>query len=373
MSDDKLERKLASYFDGQKATVKQVFIGRGGTSLDEICRAMIDIGMILEEDLDQGIYVARVTGGRRKPYGPIIAATPRKGGVDVAAIVVRGKKEPAVEAMGMFEDALNGNPPKPKPKRFGLKLLLLLVLISVVLAACTYYCFFPQFVIPAQAATAEYNSAVKEFNAVVPRYNSVASGVAVDNVRGLVPQAKELKTQGMDYVSVCRSVIGGNRADKIEKDASTVRGMAKELSSEISVLEAINNPNEEWVISKLERVEGIEQINAVTNENDPNKMLGAEGGYSSCTYFTTGLLGQDVVKGATPVEKGVDGGGAVEVYPTLADAKARCEYLAGFDDSVLYSGSYALIGTMVVRTSCLLADEAQYALTNGIVASMMQS
>ncbi len=149
--------------------------------------------------------------------------------------------------------------------------------------------------------------------------------------------------------------------------------MRKKLEKEIPVLRAINNPTEDWVASKLERINEVDRIKAVTADNDPNGMLEKEGGYTSCTYFTTGLLGKDVVKGYTPVQKGVDGGGAIEVYPTLEDARKRCEYLSEFDETILYSGSYALVGTMVIRTSCLLDDTFQYILTESIVTSMVEN
>jgi hypothetical protein len=371
MKNDRLEQKLTAFFDGEKATVTQMRIERGATMLDQIRDAMLDIGTILEEDLDRGIYVTRVTGGYRSAYGPIIAATPSDDGVDVGGIVVRGKKKPVLEAMAAFEDALNGNPPKPRRRHFGLKLFLLLTMVAISAIAFTCNYLFPRFIIPAQAATVEYNDAVEEFNSIVPRYNRAAAGVDVGNLRGFVQEAQGLSIQGTDYVSICKAIIGGNRAEKIRGDTDMIREMAKKLEDEIPVLDAIRNPSEEWVKLKLKEVDGIDLTQAVTLSNDPNGMLGKEGGYTSCTYFTTGYLGKDVVKGATPVQKGVDGGGAIEVYQTLEDARARCEYLSGFDGTVLYSGSYALVGTMVIRTSCLLDDDAQYVLTGDIVNVMI--
>lgn len=63
------------------------------------------------------------------------------------------------------------------------------------------------------------------------------------------------------------------------------------------------------------------------------------------------------------VAKGTDAGGAVEVFSSVEDAEARCEYLAGFDNTLLCSGSYAIIGTMVIRTSYRLDGESQPDLT----------
>lgn len=372
MENIQLEQKLEHFFDGEKkVAVTHEFLERESTTLDQIRDAMLDVGVLLEEDLEQGIYVARVTGGRRKNYGPIIAATPSTEGVDVAGIVIHGKTKLTHEAMQAFGDALEGKPPKQKRRHTGLKFFFFLMLIVGSLAAFSYYYFLPNLVIPAQAATARYNEAVSEYNAVVPRYNEAVDGLSVENLRGFMQEAQELSEQGTGWLSVSKSVIGGNRAEKIDADAATIRAMATEVAEEILILEELRDPTEEWVAKKLTGVDGVDQVVAVTAANDPNGLLGKDGGYSSCTYFTTGLLGKDVVKGNSPVQKGVDGGGAVEVYPTLEDAQARCEYLAEFDDTILYSGSYALVGTMVIRTSCLLDDNAQYALTNNIVNSMI--
>lgn len=45
----------------------------------------------------------------------------------------------------------------------------------------------------------------------------------------------------------------------------------------------------------------------------------------------------------------------------------RCEYLKQFDDTMLYTGFYSIVGTMVVRTSYVLTDEQQYTLNDYIV------
>lgn len=371
MDRDNLVKKAEEYYDGQKASVLEQTIVRESTSLDQIRDALLDVGRILEEDLEEGCYVARVTTGRGGSHGPIIATSPCDEGVQVAGVVVRGAKKPVLEAFDLFRSALDGNPPKRKRRHMGLRLFFLSVLIIAFLVALSKYYLLPHIVMPAQAATVEYNEAVEAFNSIVPEYNAAAEGVAVDNLRGFVQEAQTLSPQGTDYLSVCKAIVGGNNADKITSDTSVVRDMASELENDVSVLCAIRNPSKEWVAEKLDDVDGIGKTEAVTAYNDPNGMLDKEGGYTSCTYFTTGLLDDAAVEGSNPVRKGVDGGGAVEVFSTLEDAQARCEYLSGFDGTLLYSGSYAIVGTMVIRTSCLLDDDAQYALTNDIVTSMI--
>ena len=100
------------------------------------------------------------------------------------------------------------------------------------------------------------------------------------------------------------------------------------------------------------------------------RILGKEGSYISCVYFTITKINSNEVPGDTIVEKGTDAGGAVEIYATLREAEERCEYLAGFDGTVLYSGSNAIVGTMAIRTSYILTNEEQFELTNSITEAM---
>lgn len=55
---------------------------------------------------------------------------------------------------------------------------------------------------------------------------------------------------------------------------------------------------------------------------------------------------------------------------TLAQTQAPCDYLGSFDETILYTGSYAMVGTMVVRTSYLLTGGVQYALTDEIIHAL---
>ena len=62
----------------------------------------------------------------------------------------------------------------------------------------------------------------------------------------------------------------------------------------------------------------------------------------------------------------------IDVYKrqTLQSALNRCDYLSQFDGTLLYSGSYAIIGTCVIRTSYKLNDQEQVDLTNDIVKAL---
>jgi hypothetical protein len=146
--------------------------------------------------------------------------------------------------------------------------------------------------------------------------------------------------------------------------------MTIEVKSAVTLLKQITAPTSDWVIEKLGTVEKITGTQAVTEELDPDDLLGKEGGFSACVYFTVSDINPEETVGDSIVAKGTDSGGAVEVYPTVKDAEARCEYLSGFDGTVLYSGSYAIVGTTVIRTSYKLTNEQQMELTNAITVAL---
>lgn len=120
------------------------------------------------------------------------------------------------------------------------------------------------------------------------------------------------------------------------------------FNNSVKQYELVNNPAESYVIKCLEKVEHVIGISAVTEDNDPNGHLGKAGGYTATVYFTCDWVNQANVIGNTIIDKGTDGGGAIEVYANVEDAESRDSYLAGFDGGVLASGSHTVVGTCVV-------------------------
>jgi hypothetical protein len=94
-------------------------------------------------------------------------------------------------------------------------------------------------------------------------------------------------------------------------------------------------PSESYVIESLNKVPGIIEIDAATEDNDPNGQLNKAGGYISNVYFSYVFVNQSEVIGDSLIDKGTDAGGSIEVYSTVKDAEKRNEYLAYFDGGVL--------------------------------------
>ena len=217
--------------------------------------------------------------------------------------------------------------------------------------------------------TEDYNEAVKEFNKYVEEYNEVVKLTSVDNI-GFPKNLEMLAIVSENKDDIALVVQGDNTEEKIIADTETVLDMTEQVKDAITITKQITAPTEEWVIERLGAIKEISGTQAVTDEQNPDGLLGKEGGYTACIYFITPAAIPGEVPGDSIVEKGTDAGGSVEIYATLEDAEARVEYLAGFDGSVLYSGSYGIVGTMVISTSYKLSNEHQVQMTNLITTEL---
>ena len=132
----------------------------------------------------------------------------------------------------------------------------------------------------------------------------------------------------------------------------------------------VDNPTQEYVIECLEKVPGILEIEAVTEDTDPMKNLNKPGWYTAHIYFSYQFVNQEDVYGDDLIDKGTDAGGSVEVYKTKEDANKRNEYLSTFDGGVLSSGSHTVVGTCVVRTSDELTASQQKLLESNIIFAL---
>jgi len=217
-------------------------------------------------------------------------------------------------------------------------------------------------------ATKAYNSAVKEYNTQVEAYNEAAALTCLDNIAELPESFEKLSIESETFEDNAKVVQGANSKEIIQADTQTIRDMTKQIEQATVLVKQVTAPSGDWVYERLANVDDITGRQQVTESMNPDGLLGKEGGYSSCVYFAVLGVNQNEVPGNSIVEKGTDAGGAIEVYPSLADAEQRVEYLSGFDGTVLYSGSYAIVGTMVIRTSYKLTDEQQFELTNKITS-----
>lgn len=166
--------------------------------------------------------------------------------------------------------------------------------------------------------------------------------------------AKTEKLNGVDYTTNIKAL----------QDAE------KTVNDSIEQMKLVTNSTEAFVIERLQAVEGIGDISAVTEDNNPNVQLGKDEGYTAAVYFTSPLIDQSLIYGDSVIEKGIDAGGAVEVYSTVENVNKRNDYLANFDGGILSSGSHTVVGTVLVRTSDGLTASQQDQLEATIIESL---
>lgn len=133
----------------------------------------------------------------------------------------------------------------------------------------------------------------------------------------------------------------------------------------------VTNPSEAYIIERLKTVDLVNDISAVTEDNDPNGQLNKQGGYTAQVFFSSPYANKENVYGDTLVEQGTDAGGSIEVYKTKEEATNRETYLAAFDGSVLASGSHKVVGTCVVRTSDEMTASHQKELEDKLVRALI--
>ena len=142
----------------------------------------------------------------------------------------------------------------------------------------------------------------------------------------------------------------------------------------IQSLKQVTMPSEDFIKERLQSIETITAMEAVTEDHDPNGMLNKQGGYTCCVYFTDTQVdrsqlyiedGKDNV-----IDVGTSGGGAIEVFKTAEEAETRSEYLGSFDGTGYASGSHYVVGTCLIRTSNELTGTQQLELTDKITEAL---
>ena len=211
-----------------------------------------------------------------------------------------------------------------------------------------------------------YDNAVDYYNELVKEYNDSITKASVDYILDF-PQKIDFL-----YAANLETLSDSDLSKTVLDNVLHINSKCDEISAYYMVIHQITAPEDKWIIERLKKIDMITEIDSVSYIKDPGGLLGKEGGYIGCVYFAVDSIDQSVYGKKTIVAKGTDAGGSVEVYASLEDVKKRCEYLSQFDDTLLYSGSYVIVGTVVIRTSYRLSDQEQIDLTNLIVESLTE-
>ena len=360
-----LTEKISKYCEVNKENIFNKDVVIEGITFLKLRDKLYLIGEILEESINENIYVVSVSINSNFAIIAIKLVDQKLYMVGYAeeGLIKQNTCEKAFDRIINYKKMANGR----SKLYLSIAVILSILIIVIIFFLNDNIQYKKSLISETTLSTRGYNEVINEFNHEASLYNNAVSQISVDNIENLPNNIGELKKESEIEIDIIKALDEGNTSEKIKDDTDTIKEMISTLRKKNQILKQITAPSEAFIKERLSNVDSITNLEAVTPENNPDGLLNQEGGYISCIYFTIDTINNNGVNNV--IELGTDGGGAVEVYSTLADAKARCDYLGSFDQTILYSGSYALVGTMVIRTSYSLTSEQQYNLTNDIIES----
>ena len=191
-------------------------------------------------------------------------------------------------------------------------------------------------------------------------------------------QLKELKASAETKLAEVNSmsIPATPSIPNYSNNEAAIKDALSVYQDSIQSLKQVTNPDQDFVIDRLQMIETITEIEAVTEETDVNGHLNKQGGYTSAIYFRDTLVDLDKVyiepgfEGLLDI--GTDAGGCIEVFANEKDVQNRDTYLAGFDGGILSSGGHYIIGTVLIRTSNALTGTQQLELTDAIKEALLK-
>lgn len=187
-------------------------------------------------------------------------------------------------------------------------------------------------------------------------------------------QAEELNLEiaAIDAFAMPDAIIPPDYTAEI----TSLSNCQSDYENSVQSMRQITAPTDEFVISRLPLIETIFEIKAVTEDYDINGMLGKQGGYIGCIFFSDNQVDrsriyfEDGKDGLLDI--GTDCGGGVEIFSCVEDAVRRDTYIGSFDGTIFAGGSHYVLGTCVVRTSNYLKASQQKELTNQIFEALLK-
>lgn len=272
---------------------------------------------------------------------------------------------------------------KSRKKVTGKFIILIVAIIAVVVAGLCFWYF--QIKKPYDTAVSEFNivakqvaeknseldNAIDSAQAVLDANEPVYDETVINDVTLAISDANlekrtipELPDKTSDINSATQKLL-----EPLDYSSAIANIADKQAALENSVkqMKQITNPSGDFIVQRLQGIDGISACQAVTENHDPNGNLNKQGGYTAAIYFSSSWINQDDVYGSDIVDKGTDCGGCVEVYVSAEDAEKRNTYLSAFDGAgILNSGSHTVLGSIVIRTSSNLTATQQNNLTQAI-------
>lgn len=196
------------------------------------------------------------------------------------------------------------------------------------------------------------------------------------NLQVAISQAKETLVELPEVPKNTNDVIEMTNNLKVPDYNDTINNLnvkTKEFTDSIKQLKQVTNPNSDFIVTRLNDIDLIKNIELVTEDNDPNNNLNKPKGYTTAAFFSSTLINDENSSGQDLIDVGTDAGGSIEVYVNEEDANNRNEYLSTFDGpGMLNTGSHTVLGTIVIRTSSKLPASSQKKLESKIIESFIK-
>lgn len=264
-------------------------------------------------------------------------------------------------------------------------LILAIVILVIITGGCIGYFTYLK---PHNAAIKNYNVAVEVVNgknaelageiqklqALIDSSDKPLDETLIDTSKEMIKTSESQKVVVNKMPSKTDDIIAETEKISNPIDYSEITAKLKEtytaLGTSQKQYKQFIKPSGEFVLQRISTIDEVAIAAPVTEDNDPNGNLNKPGGYTAIIYFESKNVDQSEVFGDDVIDKGTSAGGAIEVYANEDDANTRNEYLAGFDESILSSGSHKVVGTVVIRTSSKLGASKQKALEEKIIATL---
>lgn len=360
----KIQTEIEKVYKSKKGNYSFKQLKVNDLSYEQFSKRVSTIGAILNTNDSEQIIVLNIKCGFGKLNNVVTGISFSLTTLNILMFSEEGliKQNLSEKAFNIIKEEFESN--KNVKKKVNLKSLLFVFVALAILIIGS--------LLPSKRIINQYNEKVTLFNTLANEYNLLTEDVSVINLEGFPSSIQLRKTMNTNIIGIFNSYFNGLDIFNLKNGIEVISLENDILEKNITILNKINNPSEEWIINHLRKINSISGIEAVTKDNDPNKHLNVDGGYTACIYFSIEEIDQTELAGKTVIDKGTDCGGCIEVYKTKKDAENRIDYLSGFDGTILYTGSYACIGTIVIRTSYKLTNNQQIELTNQIVQQFTQ-
>lgn len=269
-------------------------------------------------------------------------------------------------------------------------LIIVLCIVIAIILIITGIVVYINVIKPRNEAIAQYDEAVKvidnqnkELDSKISRIQQLIDSNEKVIYDSIIEEAKEVNKKAYSQ----KFIVGKmpDSTDEIIKETEKLKepidytaiykeldDMVEKYETSIKQYKQLINPSEEFVIKRLQTIDEISDVRAVTEDHDPNGKLNKPGGYTATVYFESKNVDKSKVYGNDLIDKGTDAGGAIEVYVNEEDAVKREKYLATFDGTIIASGSHRVVATVLIRTSDKLPASKQKELEQKVLDALIE-